>query len=84
MRTITVSQTDEFFSELLRDGGASESVVVTSQGRPVATIAPIKDETTETATREEAWRDLLENLRTRPVMNIPITWTRDDVYDDDF
>lgn len=84
MRTITAAEANRYFSKLLRDVKAGETVVVTSHGRPVATVAPPTAPASKEATRQAAIEDLLGHLSSLRPMNIPITWTRDDIYDDDF
>lgn len=81
MKTVSAAEANRHFSKILREVRAGETVVVTSHGEPVATIAPAHRDTVE---REAAKQRLLERLRSQPTLNIPITWTRDDIYDDDF
>ena len=85
MKTVTAADANRYFSKLLREVQEGEAVTITSRGKPVATLQPINGgDDAEKLRKQEAWRDFLEHLRTRPSLNIPITWTRDDVYDDDF
>jgi len=79
LKTISAAEANRYFSKILREVRAGETVLVTSHGEPVATIAPARRDAAE---REAAWRDLLDHLRKQPVQNIPITWTRDELYDD--
>ena len=89
MRTISAADANRYFSKLVREVAAGESVVVTSRGRPVARIVPV-DEHGELeaqqirSDRQRAWEEHLSHLATQPVLNIPVTWTRDQLYDDDF
>lgn len=80
MKTVTAAQANRQFSKILREVRAGETVLVTSRGEPVATIAPADREVAE---RRAAKQRLLERLRAQPALNIPITWTRDELYDDD-
>ena len=80
MKTVSAAEANRHFSKLLREVRAGETVLVTSRGEPVATIAPAQK---EIARRERAKKALLEHLRSRPTMNLSITWTRDELYDDD-
>jgi prevent-host-death family protein len=79
MKTVTAAEANRHFSKILREVRGGETVLITSHGEPVATIAPT---TRGAAEREAAWRDLLEHLRAQPAQNIPITWARDELYDD--
>jgi prevent-host-death family protein len=80
MKTVSAADANRHFSKILREVRAGETVLVTSRGRPVATIAPA-DRTS--AQRAAAKQDLLDYLHSLPTQNIPITWTRDELYDDD-
>lgn len=89
MRTVSAADANRHFSKLLREVANGEPVIVTSHGRPMVRIVPMSaEERLEAerveADRQRAWEDFVLHLRTRPALNIPITWTRDDVYDDDF
>lgn len=84
MKTISAADANRHFSKLLRDVKAGETVIVTSRGEPVARIEPARPEDCEKARREAAFAKLMARLRSQPAMNIPITWTRDELYDDDF
>ncbi len=79
MRTVSAAEANRQFSKLLRAVREGETVLVTSRGEPVATIAPADR---ETARREAAKEALLERLRSQPAQNLGITWTRDELYDD--
>ncbi len=81
MRTITSADANRYFSKLLREVKAGETVVVTSRGEPVATIAPVKDETAERARRDAALEALLTRLRSQPALNLG-KFNRDELYDD--
>ena len=84
MKTVSATEANRHFSKLLREVKAGETVIVTSRGKPVVEMRPPSTCSDEERRREEAWRDLLDHLATRPVLGIPITWTREDLYDDDF
>ena len=79
MKTVSAADANRHFSKILREEQAGETVLVTSRGRPVAQIQP-PDPTL--ADREKAKQDLLAYLRSRPLQNLNITWTRDELYDD--
>jgi prevent-host-death family protein len=89
MRTISAADANRHFSKILREVAAGEPVIVTSRGKPLIKMAPVEDEEKREAERvakerQAQWEAHLARLAAQPVMNIPITWTRDDIYDDDF
>lgn len=80
--SISAADANRHFSQLLRgvrEEGAT--YVVTAHGKPVAKIVPITQERDDAA-RKRAMNLWLKRLAERPVMNIPIDWTRDELYDD--
>lgn len=81
MRIVTAAEANRYFSKVLRDVKAGETVVVTSHGEPVARIEPVPTDVAEKARRAEALRELLEHLRSRPALNLGRI-TRDEIYDD--
>jgi prevent-host-death family protein len=84
MRTVSAADANRHFSRILREVKAGETVVVTSRGAPVARIEPAEPADLEEARKDAAWIALLDRLDSQPSLDIPITWTRDDIYDDDF
>jgi prevent-host-death family protein len=64
--------------EILREVRAGETVLVTSHGEPVATIAPAN---ATRAARAEAKRRLMEDLRAQPTLDLPRI-ARDELYDE--
>jgi prevent-host-death family protein len=87
MRTITASDANRHFSSLLRDVAAGETVVVTSHGRAVATIAPVAQGTPSLSESEKArrlanWEALETRLRSQPARNLG-RFDRDSLYDDE-
>jgi prevent-host-death family protein len=79
MKFVSAAEANRSFSKILREVGAGETVVVTFRGEPVAMIQPTDR---ATVNREAAQAALLAHLDSQPVQNIPITWTRGDLYDD--
>ena len=79
MKFFSAAEANRQFSKILRDVRAGETVVVTVRGEPVAMIQPTDRADLE---REAARAALFDHLRSQPVQNIPITWTRADLYDD--
>ncbi len=84
MKTVSAADANRHFSQILRDVRGGETVVVTSRGEPVARIEPVCDPERQEAERQKAWDAHIARLRSQPALNIPITWSRDDLYDDDF
>ena len=79
MKFFAAAEVNRQFSKILREVCGGETVVVTVRGEPVAMIQPTDRAALE---REAARAALFERLRSQPVQNIPITWTRGDLYDD--
>jgi prevent-host-death family protein len=76
-KEISAANANREFSRVLRDVRSGSSYVVTSHGKPVARIAPLR-ESRSTASRA---RDVLfRRLRTERVVNIG-RWTRDELYE---
>lgn len=78
--TISATEANRKFSEVLRRVREGHTVTVTLHGDPVAEIVPRKDVRTA-AERQRDHLAFLERLRTLPARNIG-TWTRDELYDD--
>ena len=78
MGTISASEANRSFSELLRRVSRGESVTVLSRGRPVATISPAQE---LALSRDAARRLLLARLQATPVVEPPVRWRREDLYD---
>jgi prevent-host-death family protein len=77
-KSIAAAEANRRFSRLLRKVQAGDSFVVTSRGRLVARILPVRD---QTAARRAARSEQMRRLKTRTAQNIP-PWTRDELYDD--
>lgn len=78
MKTVTAAEANRQFSAVLREVAQGGRVMVTSRGKPVATIEPVRR--AATARVGAAKRRLLERLATvEPVGNRD--WNRDDLYD---
>lgn len=74
-RTITATEANRRFSEILRDVADGESFTVTSHGRPVAELVPV-----ERDTRRQRLDRLMTYLETLPIRHSG-PWTREDLYD---
>ena len=86
MKTVSAAEANRQFSRLLHEIREGETFIVTSRGKPVVRMEPVRstEEQAQPSAREKAKAALLRRLDMQPVLNIPIDWTRDDVYDDDF
>jgi prevent-host-death family protein len=78
MKTINASEANRRFSWLLREVARGEVYTVVSRGKPVASIAPTGEETSQ---RRKAKSDLLERLNRQAVTG-DRDWTRDELYRD--
>ena len=76
-KAISAADANRKFSQLLRDVREGQSYVVTSHGKPVARIAPFKE---DRATAVRARASLLDRLRAERVVKIG-RWKREDLYD---
>lgn len=75
---VSAAEANRHFSKLLGRVRAGETVVITSHGTPVATLAPPSDPEAE-AKRAAAAEALLHRLRTQPPRFVK-PWTRDELY----
>jgi prevent-host-death family protein len=76
-KVISAADANRKFSQLLRDVREGRSYVVTSHGRPVASIAPVKE---ERSTAASARSSLLRRLRSERVVKVG-RWKRDELYE---
>ena len=79
MKTVSAAQANRQFSAVLREVAQGERVMVTSRGKPVATIEPLRSRAVK-AGASAAKRRLLAHLadvRPRGARN----WTRDELYE---
>ena len=77
-KAVSAADANRRFSELLRTVKQGRSVVVTSHGKPVATISPVVK---DNRAAEGARAALFARLRRERVVNAG-RWTRDELYDD--
>jgi prevent-host-death family protein len=77
MTTISAAEANRHFSQVLRQVARGETLIVTSRGKPMATIAPI----TRQAGRILAQRQLLARLASQPPAG-DRSWTRAELYED--
>jgi prevent-host-death family protein len=76
-KAISAADANRKFSQVLREVREGRSYVVTSHGRPVARIAPFKENRAAAASARSA---LLSRLRAERVVRIG-RWKRDELYD---
>ena len=76
-RTVTSTEANQRFSQLLREVRAGNSITITSRGEPVAQIGPPKQR--ERPTREDM-QQLWEAMDSMPRL-VSGPWTRDELYD---
>lgn len=77
MKTISASDANRHFSNLLRNVATGEVVTVLSRGKPVATISPARPASGE---REAAKLNLIRRLRQQKLSGAR-NWTRDELYE---
>lgn len=76
-RLITATEANQRFSEMLREVAEGESYTVTSRGKPVARVTPVRDSDEDVRRGQAA---LVEYLRAKqPFLVKP--WKREDLYD---
>ncbi len=79
MKAISAADANRHFSAVLRDVAQGDAVVITSRGKPVATMAPV----TASSRRTVARANLLARLRTQAVAEKAAwkrDWKREDLY----
>ena len=74
-KTISAAEANQAFSRLLREVREGQSFVVTSHGRPIARISPLKHDR-----GGNARASLLNRLRSERVIKIG-RWDRDELYE---
>lgn len=79
MKTVTAAEANRQFSAVLREVAKGERVTVTSRGKPVATIEPVRADAGRTRA-SAAKRRLLARLATVAAIGAR-DWTRDELYD---
>jgi prevent-host-death family protein len=79
-RSITASDANRNFSEVLRQVEHGEAIAVTRHGKTVAHILPADNETKNRAARAQRLKAYLERAAQRPVIDIG-PWTRDELYE---
>ncbi len=75
--TIQAAEANRSFSRLLREVREGRSYVITSHGRAVARIDPVR---TERVHAEQAHARLMARLRSQPAIDAG-SWTREELYE---
>jgi prevent-host-death family protein len=76
-KAVSAADANRKFSQLLREVREGQSFIVTSHGRPVARLAPIRSGSASGVDRRAR---LLKRLRSQPITNIG-PWKRDELYE---
>ena len=76
-KTISATDANRKFSQLLQGVRRGKSYIVTSHGRPLAKLTPYQEPTGSDA----AWNALMAHLQSQPVVDVG-PWTRDELYED--
>ena len=76
-RLITATEANQRFSQVLREVAEGESFTVTSRGRAVARVTPVRDGDEEIRLRQAK---LLGYLKSRDPFQVK-PWKREDLYD---
>ena len=76
MKTVNAAEANRQFSTLLRAVAQGQTVLVTSRGKPVATLSPANLDATLAAS-ENAKQQLLAHLHQVGPSRVPRDWTRD-------
>jgi len=78
MKTITASNANRGFSNLLREVSKGEEIMITSRGTPVAKVISVKS----TVLQKNAMKKLLLSRLKTQVATGSRNWTRNELYDD--
>jgi prevent-host-death family protein len=81
MRTVSAREANQAFSKLLAAAEAGEEIVITRRGRPVATLAPVRDLRPDAA-REAAIARVIEMMEHAPKLGTARRLSRDEIYDE--
>lgn len=77
MQTVGAADANRHFSNVLKQVSQGEEFLVISRGKPVATIAPVKN---ADSSRQAARGLLLQRLHGQEPTGV-LAWTRDELYD---
>jgi prevent-host-death family protein len=77
MPSVTSTEANRKFSKILANAMNGKSTDITVRGKLVARLVPVS---ADDAAREAEWHRYLEELRSRPAMNLPRV-KREELYD---
>ncbi|MEW6429777.1 MAG: type II toxin-antitoxin system prevent-host-death family antitoxin [Thermodesulfobacteriota bacterium] len=77
MQTVGATDANRHFSNLLKQAAQGKEFLVIARGKPVATIAPVRN---THPSRMAARRQLLERLGRQETVRVE-PWSRDELYD---
>jgi len=78
MKTITASNANRGFSNLLREVSKGEEIMITSRGTPVAKVISVKS----IVLQKNAMKKLLLSRLKTQIATGSRNWTRNELYDD--
>ncbi|HVA62508.1 MAG TPA: type II toxin-antitoxin system prevent-host-death family antitoxin [Terriglobales bacterium] len=78
--TITATEANRTFSQILRGVRQGNRYIITSRGEPVAELGAPGPSAAEVARRRAAWEELEKRLESQPAMNLPRI-TRDEMHE---
>jgi prevent-host-death family protein len=78
-KKITATEANRSFSGMLQDVREGNSYTITSHGQVVARIVPAAE---DDSFKRRILSELIERARKRESLGIPVTWSRDDLYED--
>ncbi|CAN5376629.1 hypothetical protein BH10PSE2_BH10PSE2_26300 [soil metagenome] len=79
-RSISATDANREFSRVLNEVAAGETYIVTSRGKPVAKMAPLRPDEVDQGERQRRLHALLDELAKLPLMHAGRI-TRDDGYE---
>lgn len=77
-KTVTAAEANRQFSAVLRDVANGQRIVVTSRGKPVATIEPVRRGASGVGVAKQRLLRRLAGVRARGARD----WVRDELYED--
>ncbi len=79
MKTISAAEANRHFSAMLREATRGQTILITSRGKPVATLGPASEKPQIRAAAKAALLTRLSKRKASGERN----WVRADVYDDE-
>ncbi|MBM0106664.1 type II toxin-antitoxin system prevent-host-death family antitoxin [Steroidobacter sp. S1-65] len=79
MKTISAAEANRHFSEVLREATRGQTILITSRGKPVATLGPASGRLQVRAAARDALLARLSKRKGGGARN----WERADLYDDE-